>query len=142
MHHGALTLPALALAVAAVLASATGAGAHSGGYLINETFQVETIGGSAVTAEQTMAFGVDGTVSGSAGCNTYGTGVRIDGHEIEIGKPRVTRRACPPPVMQDETRFLQALDAVRAYDVELDDNRLILFGEGGVAVMILTRVTD
>ncbi|WMS40809.1 META domain-containing protein [Acuticoccus sp. MNP-M23] len=140
MHHGALTLSATLFGAAIVAFAATCVAAHSVGYLIDETFRVVTIEGNPAAAEQTLAFAVDGTVRGSTGCNTFSTGIRVDGHEMSIGNPRLTRRACPAPLMDAERAFLDALAKVGAFEIELDDNRLILFDTAGVAELTLTRV--
>jgi len=75
----------------------------------------------------TIAFGADGTVSGSTGCNEYGgpyvtdgpydpfeEGVRDanDGQAITLGPLVVTERACTPQhVMDQEGEYLALLDA-------------------------------
>lgn len=62
--------------------------------------------GVEITAE------LDGErISGFAGCNQYFTTVKAPTpYELAIGPVGATRRACPPPQMQAEDRFLKALE--------------------------------
>ena len=64
--------------------------------------------GSTVTA----TFGADGSVSGSAGCNSYSAPYTLAGDTLKIGPAVVTRKLCETPagVMQQEAAFLQALE--------------------------------
>jgi heat shock protein HslJ len=56
---------------------------------------------------------VDGDeVRGSAGCNTYGGTVVIDGSSFDAGGFAVTEIGCPGPLVEPETRYLEALEAV------------------------------
>jgi heat shock protein HslJ len=58
--------------------------------------------------ELTARFAEDGTVSGSAGCNTYAGAYRVEKSAIEIAARVVTRKACVDPagVMDQETTYL------------------------------------
>ena len=66
---------------------------------------------SIINTEMTAAFGADGTVSGSAGCNQYSAGYQLDGNGISIGLPITTRRFCAEPegIMEQEQDYLTAL---------------------------------
>jgi heat shock protein HslJ len=69
-----------------------------------------------VTAE----FGEDGTLSGSAGCNSYSATYEADRGTITIGEPAATRKACVKPagVMEQEQAYLDALPQATGYRVE------------------------
>ncbi len=59
----------------------------------------------------------DGQISGSSGCNRY-TGSIRDGEspgDMEIGPIAATRRACPPPIMDAEQLYLEALAAANRF---------------------------
>jgi len=57
-----------------------------------------------------------GTVRGFAGCNRFNAAVKeTKPGEIEIGVAAGTRKACPPPAMELEDRFLGELGKVRGY---------------------------
>lgn len=62
----------------------------------------------------TMAFSADGKVSGSAGCNRYTRSYTLDGKKLTLGPAATTRMMCAKPegVMDQERRFLKALDTV------------------------------
>jgi putative lipoprotein len=77
----------------------------------------EDIGGGGVidTAQSTFAITADGAVSGSGGCNRLTGRARIDGQAVGIGPLATTRKACVPALMDQERKFLAALEATRAY---------------------------
>jgi heat shock protein HslJ len=62
----------------------------------------------------TLAFGSDGRVSGSAGCNNYTGPYALTGERLTIGPVAATRRMCvePPGVMDQEQQFLEALSTI------------------------------
>ncbi len=74
--------------------------------------------GSSITAE----FGQDGRVTGTAGCNRYRASYALEGSDIQIGLPQVTRRVCaePPDVMRQETLFLAALQTAAKFEIRGD----------------------
>jgi len=66
--------------------------------------------------EVTLAFG-EGRFSGSSGCNAY-FATAADGAvpgDVSVGLPATTRRACPPPAMDAEARYLRQLASVKKY---------------------------
>jgi heat shock protein HslJ len=69
----------------------------------------------------------DGSVTGSAGCNSYFAGYVLDGDSIEIGAIGATRAFCGDPdgVMDQEFNYLAVLEAVDRY--ERDEDRLTLY---------------
>ncbi len=74
---------------------------------------------SSISGEMTAAFGADGTLSGSAGCNRYSAGYQIDGNGISIGLPIATRRFCAEPegIMEQEQEYLTALGTAASYRI-------------------------
>ena len=70
--------------------------------------------------EVTAVFGEDGTLTGSAGCNTYHATYEIDGGAITIGEPAASRKACAEPagVMEQEQAYLAALPRARSWRLE------------------------
>ena len=78
----------------------------------------------------------DGTVSGSAGCNTYSAAYTLDESLLSIETPAATEMGClsPEGVMDQEGRYLSALSAVTAYQIcgsqfwlETGDGRGLVF---------------
>jgi len=59
----------------------------------------------------TLAFGNDGKLSGSAGCNNFNASYRADGDTLKIDAPAATRMMCAQPEgrMAQEAQFLAAL---------------------------------
>ncbi len=81
--------------------------------------------------EVTAVFGLDGTVSGKAGCNQYSAGYTVDGDKMTIDAPRSTRMFCSEPAgaMEQEAAYLAALEKVATY--RIDGNRLELRASDG-----------
>jgi heat shock protein HslJ len=78
----------------------------------------------------------DGTVRGSAGCNTYSAAYTLDDSFLNIETPAATEMAClnPVGVMEQEGRYLSFLRDVTAYRIcgsqfwlETDDGRGLVF---------------
>lgn len=70
----------------------------------------------------TMTFGADGTLSGSAGCNSYTAPFTAAGGAVTIGPPVSTRKMCTQPagIMEQEQQFLRALPTARIFRLEGD----------------------
>jgi putative lipoprotein len=88
-----------------------------------------------------VRFWPDGRVEGSGGCNVFSGGYRLDGDQLEIGSDgfevATTLRACPPAVMDQEARFMDALTRVRAWRVER--GLLFLLDADGEPILRLWR---
>ena len=87
--------------------------------------------------ESTLAFDGDQRIAGSTGCNRYTGPVSVTGTSLRVGALAMTRRACPPPITDQETRFVVALAAARAYRQEGDVLRLL--DEQGRSLLRFTR---
>ncbi len=74
---------------------------------------VNLIAGTQITT----SFGSDGNLSGSGGCNNYGTTYAADFSNISIGAIMSTEMACPEPegVMDQENKYLTALEQAATY---------------------------
>ncbi|MGB5812727.1 MAG: META domain-containing protein [Polyangiales bacterium] len=72
----------------------------------------------------------DGRFSGRTGCNhiTGSVDASADTANVTFAGIAMTRMLCPPALMDQERRFVQALEAARAYRVD-DDGQLHLQGE-------------
>jgi putative lipoprotein len=61
----------------------------------------------------------DGSVKGTAGCNSYGGGYNVDRDKLTFPGPLVsTEMACAEPTMTQEMEYLEALQAARTYEIE------------------------
>lgn len=100
--------------------------------LIGSTWLAEDIDGRGVidNAQSTLIFGTDGRVSGNAGCNRYGGTIALKGASLIIDQVFSTKMACVAPALMDqETRFLEALQATRSY--RMDGTKLLLVDGAG-----------
>ncbi|MCC7161504.1 MAG: META domain-containing protein, partial [Anaerolineae bacterium] len=70
----------------------------------------------------TLAFGADGRVSGSAGCNTFNGSYTSENGGLNIGPLASTRKLCPEPagVMEQEAQYLAALQKAATYEIAGD----------------------
>ncbi len=82
----------------------------------------------------TAVFADDGTLSGTAGCNNYGTTWETDDGSIEIGPASSTAMACAnEQTMTQEARYLELLDLAKTYRV--DAGSLEMFDAEGARVL-------
>ena len=100
--------------------------------LAGTVWRVEDIdeGGIIDDSMVTMQLDDDDRIAGSTGCNRYFGGVTIDGGRISASAVGSTRRACAPALMDQEQRFLEALDSVVRFEVD-SDTWLLLFDADG-----------
>lgn len=102
------------------------------------------IGGSGVVdrVQSTLVFESETRVVGSTGCNRYFAGLQLSGTTLRITNAGSTRMACLlPAAMEQETRFLAALEAARAYRLDRNTNQLWLLGENGGDLARFTRTS-
>lgn len=95
-------------------------------------WQVEDIDGGGIidSSHITLQIADDMGISGSTGCNRYFGAVAIAGSAFVADAIGSTRMACAPALMQQEQRFVQALQAVRRF--ELSGDFLLLYDESQV----------
>jgi heat shock protein HslJ len=77
----------------------------------------------------TLAFGPDGRLTGSSGCNGYSGRYEISPERLDVGHVASTRRACEPTLMQQEAAFFDALAGTAEYALGADGT-LVLRGAG------------
>jgi len=115
-------LPALAalLAAAALVLLMSATHAQGATATIEGTaWLVEDIAGRGVIdrAQTTISFDAPGRVSGSTGCNRFTGVATLEGEALRFGQLSRTQRACIPALMDQEQKFLTAVEAVRGYSV-------------------------
>jgi heat shock protein HslJ len=73
-------------------------------------------------SEITAVFGADGSLSGSAGCNSYTASYTVQGNKLSLGSLAGTLMMCEEPagIMDQENDYLAALAAAAAYQVKVD----------------------
>jgi len=92
-----------------------------------------TLGNEAIPEDSGIfvSFAVDGGIKGRGGCNNFFGSLEQTESGIEIGPLGVTRMACPPPIMNRETAFLEALQKTRDFQAN-DESMRLLDDEGNV----------
>ncbi|MEQ8207096.1 MAG: META domain-containing protein [Woeseia sp.] len=110
--------------------------------LYDVVWQVEDIdkGGIIDSSHITMQMSPEGRASGSTGCNRYFGTLTVGQTSFEVSGAGSTRMACAPAIMQQETRFLQALQDVRRY--KMDGDFVRLFDESGDERMRMIRTNE
>lgn len=128
----------LALAFATVMALATTTFAQTSG-LAGSAWRPVEIGGIEVAADAgvILRFAAEGRVQGEGGCNGFAGSYEIDGAAIGFGPLAATRKMCPRPIMDVETRFFDAL--AQATRFQRDEAALELTGKGGEIVVRLVQ---
>ena len=107
--------------------------------LLGSRWVVEDIAGRGVVdrLRTELAFGAEGRVSGSGGCNRFTGGYTLDGAALRFGQMASTQMACIPAAMDQERRFFEALAAVTGW--RLENGLLHLTGAGGATLIRLSR---
>jgi len=79
---------------------------------------LEDLGASGVidSAEATLEFGQDGRVAGRGTCNRFTGKVEITGNTIKFGPLASTRMMCPEALMDQESKYLKALDSAERFE--------------------------
>jgi heat shock protein HslJ len=98
--------------------------------LLGTEWLLEDLAGAGVIdrAEATLAFPEAGRAAGSGSCNRFTGAVDIGTGTMRFGPIAVTRRACVPAVMDQETKYLKALQA--AERIARDGPYLLLYSKG------------
>lgn len=94
--------------------------------LINTEWTLTRFGAPGQEAEPvantriTATFKPEGTVNGSAGCNSYFANYTADANRLTLEQAGRTEMACAEPAMQQENVFLEALTAAESYAIAGD----------------------
>jgi heat shock protein HslJ len=122
---------AIALAILMAGAGCTTADEPAAPQLAGTSWRAETIMGRPVidSSASTITFEADGRVHGRGGCNRYFGSSTIDGARLALGQLGSTRMACPEALMEQETRFFQALQGAERWTI--DEHGLLLIYSTG-----------
>lgn len=109
--------------------------------LYAQPWLVEDIGGRGVVdkSQTTMKFAEDGSVSGDTSVNRYQGRATIDGNNISFDPLAATRRAGPPALMDQEIKFLKAVETVKSFKIK-PTGLLSLLNDGGDTVLRLSPI--
>ncbi|MBV2142724.1 META domain-containing protein [Falsochrobactrum sp. TDYN1] len=94
-------------------------------------------GGVIDNAQTTLTINTDGAASGSGGCNRYFSKTVISGKSISFAEIGSTYMQCPPALMNQERKFLDALSKTRSYKMET--GKLVLIDENGEELATLAQ---
>lgn len=97
-------------------------------------------GGVVDNLQSTLEIADDGKVTGKGGCNGFGGKATVTGDKISFGPLVATQMACPPAIMDQETKFLGALNDARRWLVDDDRGKLILFDAANKEILLLARM--
>jgi putative lipoprotein len=97
-------------------------------------------GGVIDDLQSTIEIAADGAVSGNGGCNGFGGKATIAGDTISFGPLAATRKACPPAIMDQESKLLSALNDARRWMIDNQRGKLILFDDGNREILLLARM--
>jgi len=90
------------------------------GELAGTAWRLENLKGAPLVAgsEVTLEFTEPGKVAGGASCNRYFGSVEVRGEEITFGALGSTMMACDEALMNQERRYLRALEGAVRYIVQ------------------------
>lgn len=109
-----------------------GCGGDPASLLAQHAWSIVSVAATPAEAGQPteMTFARDGQVSGSAGCNRFAGGYELTGETLTFGPLAATNMACPPPLMEQESRVFELLQAVRGFDVTPGGELVLLAPDG------------
>lgn len=107
--------------------------------LTDSEWLLEDLAGTGVmdSVQATLAFRDAGKVSGSGSCNRFFGPAEIEGNVIKLGPLGSTRMACAEAVINQEARYLNALQAAERF--EWQDPYLLLYCRGLEKPLRFTR---
>lgn len=107
-------------------------------YLAGNGTLVPVLPGTEVTA----AFGPDGKVTGSAGCNGYGGDYLLNGTTLSVSSIAQTLKLCTEPegIMDQEARFIDLLGSAAGCRTEND--RLIITDAEGTDLLVFVKEAE
>jgi len=140
----ALTAGAWLAASAGVVGCAAGQAADPDEPLIGTRWLAEDIGGRGVIddAQSTLEFRSVTEVGGSGACNGFFGRLELDGAQLRLGPLGSTMRACAEALMDQEQRYLAALEQVRRYRLDRETGLLYLADESGTVRLRFSRLPD
>lgn len=99
-----------------------------------------SLGGTEVPASitTTLELTADGKVSGRGGCNRFAGSTTVKRTTIRFSRMASTMMACLPEMMDQERRFLDALEKVRRWERQRETGQLALFDASNRVLMVLT----
>jgi heat shock protein HslJ len=108
--------------------------------LAGSEWLLEDLGGSGVidSVQATLAFPEAGKVAGDGSCNRFFGPAQISADSIKLGPLASSRMACPEAVMNQEKRYLDALQAAERF--EWKAAHLLIYCKGSERPLRFTRM--
>lgn len=97
-------------------------------------------GGVIDNLQSVVEIAADGTVTGSGGCNRMRGQATISGTSITITPLASTMMACPPAIMDQEGKFMSALEAARSFRIDPQQRKLFLLDGTGQTILRLSAL--
>jgi heat shock protein HslJ len=110
----------------------SGCGGEPASLLLGPEWVVESIDGAAVIGDAgpTIEFHEGQRVTGLASCNRYLASYELTGEGLALAGGAATMMACEPSLMEQERKFLDALDAIARFEIA-PDGALVLLADDG-----------
>jgi heat shock protein HslJ len=89
----------------------------------------------------TLEFDKD-SLSGTGGCNRYMGGYKLENGKIIIPPLASTKMACPPPIMDQEFKFFNALNQAKTYKINTKGQLEITTAQGTLVFQSPTALDD
>jgi heat shock protein HslJ len=117
-----------------------GDGSAGGLSLPGSEWLLEDLAGGRVLdqVQATLTFLEAGKVAGNGSCNRFFGTAEIHGENVKFGPLGATRMACPEPVMNQETKYLRALQAAERFAWK--DPYLLIYCKGFEKPLRFTRM--
>ena len=114
----------------------TGCGGEPVSLLTGNEWVVEDIDRKGIidNSRASLNFGDDGRLYGRASCNTYSAKFTLTGEGLSVTNVVTTEKACAPSLMDQEARFLAALQSVQRFEIGAT-GELILSGPEGQGIV-------
>jgi len=104
-------------------------------------WQLEDLGGVAADhGKATLSFPEAGKVAGNGSCNRFFGSSEINGDAIKLSAMGSTRMACPEAIMNQESKYLEALQAAERF--EWKDPYLLIYSKGSDKPLRFTRLSS
>lgn len=110
--------------------------------LENTEWLLEDLSGTGVIdrAQTTLRFDSSSRLTGRGGCNQYFAEFERQADRLNVAAIGATKKACSPAVMNQETRFFQALQ--RAERIRFDRSFLLIDVEGSDQPLRFSRLVQ
>lgn len=109
--------------------------------LAGSEWLLEDLGGLGVVdnIQATLTFPEAGKVAGNGSCNRFFGSAEVSGDSIKLGPLASTRMMCPEAVMNQETKYINALQAAERFEWKAP--YLLIYSKGLEKPLRLTRIT-